>query len=362
MQADVAFNPDLNAAVPGSPQLANEFEATLKLANSALALATAHLTPPNPNTYEFWYTYVDGQNTELKDQADSLLDKGPGNISGYDIEQLCDEYIRKEEAQQDIESEASAELSNELKTMREVLKNYLEQSESFSDTLAVSTKDLSSLSTVEQITKAVQCVLAENERMQRETSGLRSSVKKSQNQITTLEARLEKAREVSLCDPLTKLHNRRHYDKTLPKFIFKASLDGRPLCLAVADIDHFKRINDTFGHHVGDGVLKLFSDLLSKSVKGRDLVARYGGEEFVIVLPETTMEDAFTLVEKIRENLQGMKLAVRKTGEVIGNVTASFGIAQLQDADDKESLFERADALLYQAKEAGRNRVVVSGA
>ena len=127
-------------------------------------------------------------------------------------------------------------------------------------------------------------------------------------------------------------------------------------------LDRFKAINDTFGHQIGDEILKMFAKLLSSNVKGRDTVARFGGEEFAIILPETELDDADRLTENIRSQLESKELAVNTSGQPIGKITASFGIAQLDERDDADTLVKRADARLYEAKCAGRNRVVVDRA
>jgi diguanylate cyclase len=125
----------------------------------------------------------------------------------------------------------------------------------------------------------------------------------------------------------------------------------------MADVDHFKRINDTFGHAVGDEILRRFGELLSKNIKGRDTATRYGGEEFVVLLPHTKIDGACFLGEQIRSELENKKWMHHKTGQPIGKVTASFGIAQLRDGEEPDALIDRADAKLYEAKAAGRNCV-----
>ena len=340
-----------------SPPRVRDYETTMKLAITALDLVRSHLTPPNPKTFEFWYNYADGNNQELRAEVDALLKQGPGKLSPYDVEQFYDQFIAGA-GEKGAERAASQGLGEELKAVQDVLRNYVEHSKTFGDTLSVSMGELTPDASAQQIAKTVQCLIGENHRMERETSELRTSVDHSQEQVKLLESRLEKAKDVSLYDPLTQLRNRRYYDQELPKLIIKAALDEKPLCLAVADIDHFKRVNDNFGHQIGDGILKLFADLLMKNIKGRDLVVRYGGEEFVILLPETQLNDAIVLLEQIRTKLQGLSLSVRTTGQKVGNVTASFGVVQLKPDEDKGSLFERADQLLYRAKEEGRNRII----
>jgi diguanylate cyclase len=127
------------------------------------------------------------------------------------------------------------------------------------------------------------------------------------------------------------------------------------LCLAVFDLDHFKLVNDRFGHRVGDRLLRSVASIAVHRVRGTDLFARYGGEEFVGVFPDTSLEDVATLCDDLRERIASAAFQFR--GEVIP-MTVSIGLSALRPDDSLESLFERADAALYRAKEAGRNRLV----
>jgi diguanylate cyclase len=137
-----------------------------------------------------------------------------------------------------------------------------------------------------------------------------------------------------------------------------ARSEDTPLCLFMCDIDHFKRFNDTFGHQTGDQVLRLVGGCLAENVKGRDTAARYGGEEFAVVLPHTALDDAVFVANVIRRAVESKKLVKKTTGDILGSISISLGVAQLGPDDDKASLIARADACLYGAKHAGRNRVV----
>jgi diguanylate cyclase len=195
--------------------------------------------------------------------------------------------------------------------------------------------------------------------MQRDTAELNANLENSRSQIEKLRWNLAEAQELGMRDPLTALNNRRCFDINLAKEIAEARANGTEMCLVMGDIDRFKAVNDTFGHLIGDEILKMFARLLSSNVKGRDTVARFGGEEFAIILPETGLEDAQTLTEDIRRQLEAKQLALNNSGVPIGKITASFGVAQLAERDDAATLVQRADAKLYEAKSAGRNRVVI---
>jgi diguanylate cyclase len=126
----------------------------------------------------------------------------------------------------------------------------------------------------------------------------------------------------------------------------------------MCDIDHFKRFNDTWGHQTGDQVLRLVANCLSENVKGRDTAARYGGEEFVVILRQTALDGAAKLADQIRGNVENKKLVKKSTGDILGTITISIGVAQLRADDTPELLIQRADRALYRAKNTGRNRVV----
>ncbi|MDO9532767.1 MAG: diguanylate cyclase [Deltaproteobacteria bacterium] len=154
-------------------------------------------------------------------------------------------------------------------------------------------------------------------------------------------------------DSLTHLANRRFFIDFLEKAMAFAKRHGQALSVIMADLDHFKAINDTYGHQAGDQVLAAFAQVMQASIRQEDLAARFGGEEFIVMLPGTTLEDATILAERLRESLENLTFPPMET-----RVTASFGIAQYQPDDTFETLVKRADEGLYAAKAAGRNRVM----
>jgi diguanylate cyclase len=173
-----------------------------------------------------------------------------------------------------------------------------------------------------------------------------------------LQHNLEIVRRESLTDPLTTLANRKSFDLAVENFIAQALKNGEPLSLLLIDIDRFKKLNDTFGHITGDQVLRLVSRVLKQNVKGQDVAARYGGEEFVIVLPNTDLQQARRIAENIRRAVMGKELMKLSTGEHLGRITISVGVATLHQDDVAQSFIGRADAGLYAAKRNGRNRVM----
>jgi diguanylate cyclase len=254
-------------------------------------------------------------------------------------------------------STAAMQLDSQATSILELVRAYTEAGERYSVSLVQAGKNLPTTATPAEIGVIVRFLLAENAKMQHEANSLRKNLEQSKSQIDKLRSHLAEAQETSMRDPLTSLSNRRRFDESLARELADARLQGTSLSLVLADIDNFKKVNDHFGHRIGDEILKTFARVLLDNVCARDTVARYGGEEFAVILPETEVENAQKITERMRRQLEGMQLAVNDSGREIGKITASFGIAELNVGDDAETLVQRADAKLYQAKCTGRNRV-----
>jgi diguanylate cyclase (GGDEF)-like protein len=169
----------------------------------------------------------------------------------------------------------------------------------------------------------------------------------------------EALRLQAIRDPLTGLYNRRYMQEFLEREIHRARRRGRPLAVMMLDLDNFKRYNDTFGHPAGDEALRFVGDTLLLSVRSEDLACRYGGEEFCVILPECSLQQAAVRAEEIRTRLK--ELHSERASEIPGVITVSIGVAAFEETTDKGNLLLKfADDALYQAKRAGRDRVVVA--
>jgi two-component system cell cycle response regulator len=176
-----------------------------------------------------------------------------------------------------------------------------------------------------------------------------------------LRNRLEESIEAAMIDPLTGLHNRRYMESHLRTLVADAIHNGRSLSVLMADIDHFKSVNDTYGHDVGDFVLKEFSNRFRRNTRGIDLACRFGGEEFLVIMPDTNMQRAYQVGERLRVAIAADPFQIRPDLGI--HLTASVGIATLERAEDTpESVFRRADSALFAAKRRGRNRVAANAA
>jgi two-component system cell cycle response regulator len=173
-----------------------------------------------------------------------------------------------------------------------------------------------------------------------------------------LRTNLDHSLEMAVTDQLTGLHNRRYMSGQLQALVARAAMGGEPVAALLIDIDHFKKINDNFGHDVGDEVLREFALRVASNVRAIDLPCRYGGEEFVVIMPDTTVEAAARVAERIRMHVAGSPFRVGN-GEDLLTVTISVGVAATSGPDETpQSLLKRADEGVYEAKASGRNKVV----
>lgn len=167
---------------------------------------------------------------------------------------------------------------------------------------------------------------------------------------------LRDLRRLSITDDLTGLFNARHFFQQLPNELNRAARYGHAVSLIVLDLDHFKRVNDAYGHQEGDRVLQHVATIIRSAIRESDTAYRYGGEEFAIVLPETAADSAMLVAERLRQAMPSMPVA-SANGDLL-RITGSMGIAQREEAEDAQSFLKRADMAMYAAKQEGRNRIV----
>jgi len=229
--------------------------------------------------------------------------------------------------------------------------------EAYSNTLTAATGHLDAGQSPADMRKLVEDLISATRAMESKTKALEGELQKSSEQVNELRGTLADVRKESLTDPLTGIANRKAFDAAMDAAML-ALAEGDQVSLMMCDIDHFKKFNDSWGHQTGDQVLRLVANCLSDNVKGRDTAARYGGEEFGVLLRGTSLADATHVADQIRLAVQGRKLVKKSTGDVLGTITISVGIAQFAPGDTVESVIRRADACLYGAKKNGRNLVL----
>ncbi len=314
--------------------------------------------PPLPEVFEVFYVHTTKQNEGLSTALDRVMES-PERVVIDVILSLHDRFLGALAAQNGLETIGEA-LTDEITQMFAHLETGLAGNTHFSNVLKESIRDLSGSRTKEELRSIARHMFKSNQSALSMSHELSQQLERSRHELDKARSELDEMRENAFTDHLTKLANRRAFDRDLAAAIDLSTACHQPLALAILDIDHFKRINDTFGHQVGDRVLQRLASLLQQNVKGRDKIARLGGEEFSLILPNTDIEGARALNEELRKLFENL-VWVQKSGEEdIGQITISSGVALFQLGDTVETLVERADQQLYVAKTSGRNTVSVA--
>jgi diguanylate cyclase len=311
---------------------------------------------PTPHNYEIWYAYAGAANQSVNQAINDLI-ASTGTVTQSDLDELYERFFAPTRLTDQID-EFGSQVLGEIDQIVAVIDGTLDSTSRHNESLADvatqidGTSDLNALrDVVGKLTQTAKAIALTNQTFE-------AHLKESKHEINQLQKHLDAVRTEILTDPLTTLSNRKHFDQAIAKAIAEAGANDAPLSLLMTDIDHFKKFNDTYGHLTGDQVLRLVSLSLKHNVKGQDLAARYGGEEFAVILPNTALRQAATVADHIRRAVMHRELVKRSTGENLGHVTLSLGVAALRAGDSPQTLIERADNCLYAAKRSGRNRVV----
>jgi diguanylate cyclase len=333
----------------------DDHERTMAFAEIALDQIKALRQPATPRNYEVWYHYATGYNPSLNEMINETLARS-GTLSDADIEEVYNTYLSPTRLSERIDK-VSSRVMDEIGQVMSMVDKAAGNATAYSANLAGVSQQLGAADR-DGLRAIVESLVQTAKEMEVANSNLEARLSASKQEINELQENLEVARTESLTDPLTSLSNRKFFDQALAKAATEAALQGQTLSLLMTDIDHFKTFNDTFGHLTGDQVLRLVALSVKQNVKGQDIAARYGGEEFAIILPNTALRASVTVAEHIRRAVMSKELMKRSTGEHLGRVTISVGVAVLRPRDTVQSLIGRADACLYAAKRNGRNRVI----
>lgn len=319
----------------------------------ALAEMQRHRTPVNPINYTIWYNYVAGRNQALTEDINAIIADG-ADFSAAKLTRLYRKhFVQDEETLKSMREELRAiviDALSHLTTAGTDFTRYGTVLRHFADILGHADDTA-------QLSAEVGTVLTETNRTERSRHMLEDQLHAITSQVEKLNRELEQIREEALTDALTRIANRKAFDTRLENAVDQARELDASMCVLLADIDEFKAFNDRHGHLLGDKVLRFVAGRMSSCLKGKDFPARFGGEEFAIVLPDTPLSGAMVVAEQIRQAVSSGMLKTRESGESLGTVTISLGVAQLRASDTPRDLLRRADAALYSAKQRGRNRV-----
>jgi diguanylate cyclase len=308
---------------------------------------------PTPLNYAICYEYISGSNSRLISAVDRLI-KEKNTIDNESAFILYKKYIC------DITFESFDTINQQLQSLishtRDTLAETSQKASDVGVNLEEQAASIASATNTEDITHVIADIVAETKGLANVSKTLKSDLDSANMEMEQLRLELAQVREAADTDALTGLLNRGTFDRSLNSLLEQP--DRSEACLSMLDLDYFKKINDNFGHQVGDSVLKFTAKILKKYAEPHHLAIRYGGEELAIIMPNTTLKKASEISEKIRSSLENSNLKKRNSNESIGKVTVSIGISSLKSNDTVEDFIMRADNALYKAKETGRNRVI----
>ncbi|MCG9581019.1 GGDEF domain-containing protein [Vibrio tubiashii] len=333
----------------------DDFKKSTANLKKAVPLMMKNHVAATPANYALWYTYVDNAIPQLNRELDSVVENY-GVCPPAAGEQLYNNYVA---------SRSETDML-ELRTNIEILVN--EVASSMTDTLTDTSqfsqlidKSFDNLERVEgeamsmdEVMTVIRQLVVESREIRHSTRFLNNQLETATKEINLLKTQLAEVQQDALFDALTSLYNRRAFDNDISTL----TRSEQKMCLILADIDHFKSFNDTYGHLFGDTVIKGIARRLQLSCRDGIQAYRFGGEEFALIVPNKTLRIARQFGESLRRAVEKLSIKDRRTAQQVGNITISMGVAELQPGESAESLIERADKLLYEAKELGRNRVM----
>ena len=314
-----------------------------------------------PENFELFYAYASGENPAITQVMGAAIKDGksftPGMMADLRLRYLTG--ARAVAAMDALGGDIGAVIGEVLGKLEASAR----ETSDYKNTLSAATGQLGATFLEDgrspaDLRKLVDGLIAATRAMEQRAKNLEGELQASSQQVNELRDKLDDVRKESLTDPLTNIANRKAFDDAMQAATDQVNKGAEDVSLLLCDIDLFKKFNDTWGHQTGDQVLRLVAACLSENVKGRDLAARYGGEEFAVLLRGTALDAATRVAEQIRASVETKKLVKKSTGEVLGTITISIGVAHFSKGEAAEAVIRRADACLYGAKHHGRNLVI----
>jgi len=304
-----------------------------------------HRLSPEPCHYAFAFRVLSEPQGAVA-QSVAAMTEGGIRLSARDIAALGGEIGAPSHNAMSTADGLVAQTQMQVEGFTDMMRSIRAETQGFGRDLAASAEAIRNADSALGVTEVVRLTGAMLDRVRTAEERLEAATREA----TELRAKLEEARDNARRDPLTDLPNRRAFEEAFAA----AVAAGKRLCIAVCDVDHFKRVNDRFGHAVGDRVLKAIATALVEGCPGH-LVARYGGEEFAVLFTDVEREAALTTLDAAREEVAAKRYRLRESDEPLGAVTFSAGLTAAQPGETLGTVFGRADALLYAAKDGGRN-------
>lgn len=341
-------------------QYSHSLEKASKFAAQAFEKIQALGLSPIPENFELWYVYYSGENPEITRAIDILI-AAQQEINNERCQELHQRFL-SDSTENERVKQAGDRVQTTIKEVNTIVSNVKDATSKYNSTLSDVSDKLTKKASHEEIQKAVKMVMADTQVMIAQNQQLEEQLSRSSQAMKEMQRDLEQVRKESLTDSLTNLANRKAFDAEIRRIAHEMSEGGQTFSLVMMDIDYFKSFNDNYGHQVGDQVLRLVARTLIEGVKGRDMASRFGGEEFALILPETNTQGALKVADSLRRAVAGKEVINRNTGDKLGRITLSGGVAQYLPGEDIDDLIARADAALYTAKHNGRNQIAAAPA
>jgi len=330
-----------------------------RVARKAMDAMVQHKVWPTPRNYELWLNWAASPSSPLANEIERLAAAGEP-FTDNACQLLASRFLPKADMSGALR-DAGDQLSRELETVSRAIQAAHMSNEAYGVTLADAGAELRNGAPA-SLQKLVNGLTDATRKAQHQTRMLQKQLHESTSEVAKLRDNLAEVRRDAATDGLTGLGNRKAFDATLEQAIALSAKANRPVSLAVLDIDHFKRFNDTWGHQTGDQVLRYVGSVLSRlSEEPPRFAARYGGEEFAIIFPGETAGQVQSILQDVLEEVATRVLRRRSTNEELGSITVSIGLAELRPKETGSDLVERADAALYASKRGGRNRLTNAG-
>lgn len=334
----------------------NRLKRVMGYAQEALTLMAKREISAHPNNFTVWYHYFAETYPDLKAELDKVL-AADETINETSSAELYERFFTfsHDEAQL---SSAATKIETQLERLVNFIGDGQRGAKTYGATLEGATKSLSSDLSTDDLEKLIDGVKSATGQMQKRNKMLEEKLSSSALELKELRKELDDTKVEAMTDGLTGLFNRKTFDSSLRRIAGEVSQGSRDLCLAMLDIDHFKKFNDTYGHQVGDQVIKLVASVMSGVIPNGAVAARYGGEEFALILPNMSAEDSVAIATEICDKIRRRPLINRATNETLGKVTISAGVAKIAIGEPIANFIGRSDEALLKAKRDGRDRVI----
>ena len=339
----------------------DQLETTLRgpkaygLARQVIEAMEAASVWPTPLNFEIWVHYLGAPEGPLGREVRRIM-AASEPFTEATAELLAAEHLPRGRLTEEIR-DAGQVLDRELSSVSDAISKAHRSQASFGQALDKVATSIETASGDAGLKAIVSSLTSATRLVRRETETLEKHLDTSTREVARLREHLEQFRRDAMTDSLTNLANRKAFDEHLEAACAKADAEGEALTLAMLDIDHFKRFNDTWGHQTGDQVLRYVASVMGRVAKAPRLAARYGGEEFAMIFPKENIDQVHRALETIRKEIASRSLRRRSTDDELGAVTLSVGFAERRPDETASSLLERADTALYASKHAGRNCV-----